>query len=374
MAHHKTRVLVLTPDFPPSRGGIQELLERVIRHADDLEATVVAMACHGDTEFDAVQPYSIRRVRWLPKSRRLSFLWLNVVALREALRARPEVVLSGHIVTGLAASAIKRLLRLPSLQYLYADEVRAAPRLARFALRSATAVVVISKHTEDIARAAGVAPDRIHLIPPGVRTVSGFDVEREGPPTLLTVARLEDEYKGHDVVLRALSEIRERVPDVTWVVVGEGSLRPRLEGLASQYGVVEQVEFLGDLSDEKRDRWYRSAHVFLMPSRLPPDGGGEGFGIVYLEAATHGLPVLAGNVAGALDAVVDGETGLLVDPTDHHAVADAATSLLLDADLRMRLGRNGAERAAGFAWPEIARRVEALLLEMRNAGRQRLAP
>ena len=119
-----------------------------------------------------------------------------------------------------------------------------------------------------------------------------------GPPTLLTVARLEDEYKGHDVVLRALTAIRERVPDVTWVVVGEGSLRPRLEGLAAKYGVEEQVRFLGDLSDEERDRWYRSAHVFVMPSRLPPDGGGEGFGIVYLEAAAHGLPGRGGRRGG----------------------------------------------------------------------------
>jgi phosphatidylinositol alpha-1,6-mannosyltransferase len=357
-------VLVLTPDFPPSHGGIQLLLERVIRHAARLRARVVTMNSPGSADFDARQAYSVRRVDWLPASRRLSFLWLNVVALIDSGRARPGAVLSGHIVTGLAAWSISRLRRIPSVQYLHADEVRAAPRLARFALCSAAAVVVVSEHTEQLALSAGVEADRIHRIPPGVDLVKDADANRDGPPTLLTVARLEDEYKGHDVVLRALKVVRERVPDVTWVLVGEGPLRPRLERLAVDYGVEGQVRFLGELSDRERDRWYRDAHVFVMPSRLPAGGGGEGFGIVYMEAAAHALPVVAGDVAGARDAVVHGETGLLVDPMDHLAVANATARLLLDPDERTRLGRQGAERAADFAWPKIARRVEDLVLEL----------
>jgi phosphatidylinositol alpha-1,6-mannosyltransferase len=225
-------------------------------------------------------------------------------------------------------------------------------------------VVVLSEHTAHLALSAGVEADRIHRIPPGVDQVKDADANRDGPPTLLTVARLEDEYKGHDVVLRALKVIRERVPDATWVVVGEGALRSRLERLAVDYGVEEQVRFLGELSDRERDRWYRDAHVFVMPSRLPAGGGGEGFGIVYMEAAAHALPVVAGDVAGARDAVIHGETGLLVDPTDHLAVADATAGLLLDPEKRTRLGRRGAERAAAFAWPKIARRVEDLVLEL----------
>jgi phosphatidyl-myo-inositol dimannoside synthase len=100
-----------------------------------------------------------------------------------------------------------------------------------------------------------------------------------------------------------------------------------------------------------------------MPSRLPLDWGGEGFGIVYLEAAVHRLPSVAGNVAGARDAVVHGETGLLVDPTDHVAVADALTTLLEDPEAAERMGEAAAERATQFAWPVIARRVEDMLLE-----------
>jgi phosphatidylinositol alpha-1,6-mannosyltransferase len=115
-----------------------------------------------------------------------------------------------------------------------------------------------------------------------------------------------------------------------------------------------------------------------MPSRLPGAGrAGEGFGIVYLEAGAYGKPVVAGNVAGALDAVVDGENGLLVDPTDPAAVARAITRLLVDEELAGRLGAGGASRARSLAWPAIAERVQALLLEQHRsrmeAGAQREA-
>jgi phosphatidylinositol alpha-1,6-mannosyltransferase len=107
-----------------------------------------------------------------------------------------------------------------------------------------------------------------------------------------------------------------------------------------------------------------------MPSRLPAQGGGEGFGIVSLEAGARGLPVVAGNVGGALDAVIHGETGVLVDPTDPTAVARAAVELLRSPERAARMGRNAAARAKRFAWPVIARQVEDLVIAVadRPAG------
>jgi phosphatidylinositol alpha-1,6-mannosyltransferase len=105
-----------------------------------------------------------------------------------------------------------------------------------------------------------------------------------------------------------------------------------------------------------------------MPSRLPARGlAGEGFGIVYLEANARGLPVVAGGVAGALDAVVDGETGLLVDAGDHFAVAEAVSSLLLDPDRARAIGEAGVQHARRFTWPEIAGRVEELCKQVAAA-------
>jgi phosphatidylinositol alpha-1,6-mannosyltransferase len=106
-----------------------------------------------------------------------------------------------------------------------------------------------------------------------------------------------------------------------------------------------------------------------MPSRLPAgEFAGEGFGIVYLEAAAYGKPVVAGNVGGAVDAVLDDETGLLVDPLDPLAVAEAITRLLQDGELARRLGGAGQARAQLYAWPKVVERVEALLLAQLGVG------
>ena len=107
-----------------------------------------------------------------------------------------------------------------------------------------------------------------------------------------------------------------------------------------------------------------------MPSRLPASGrGGEGFGIAYLEASARGLPVVAGNVGGAPDAVADGETGILVDPTDHLALADAVSELLIDRGRAEALGRAGEARARSLAWPHVVRQVEDVLLELASVAR-----
>ena len=140
---------------------------------------------------------------------------------------------------------------------------------------------------------------------------------------------------------------------------------PELEELVRRQGLEGSVSFVGAVPDEQRDELLDQAHVFVMPSRLPGgEIGGEGFGIAYMEAAAHGLPVVAGNVGGALDAVVPDQTGLLVEPTDPDAVAEAVSGLLLDRHRAEAFGRAGAARAQAFAWERIARRVEDLLLEL----------
>ena len=326
----------------------------------------------GASEFDRRQELDIRRSGTpgiTSRSNAGSNAWLNSSALREAARFRPDVVLSGHIVTSPAGWAIARAFGAPSVQYLHADEMRGRPRLAAFAVKHAAASVAVSNYTKGMAVEHGADPERVSVIPNGVDLPAAPLAERAAKPTVVTVARLEQRYKGHDVMIRAMPAICERVPGAEWLVVGEGSLRAELERSAAVRGLDGAVHFLGSLSDEDRDAVLDRAHVFAMPSRLPPEGtGGEGFGIVYLEAAAHGLPVVAGNVGGAPDAVVHGETGLLVDPEDPLAVADAVGELLAEREVAERLGRAGAERARGFAWPVIARQVEDLLLRVASPG------
>lgn len=368
----KPRLLVITPDFPPARGGIQVLAQRLAAGLAGFETRVVTLDFPGAERFDAASDLAMRRVK---TDRRLGGgrnVPLNAIAVFQALRFRPHVTLSAHIVTSPAAATIRRAVGTRTVQYFHAKEIGAKPKLAMFAAQQAHEVIAVSAYTAGLIRATGASPARLTLISPGVdlpKEATPLPAER---PTFLTIARLEDRYKGHDVLIRALPLIRAKVPEVEWAVVGDGPLRPGLEHLAHSHGVAGAVRFLGSVSDEERNRWLRRSQVLAMPSRLPAGGfAGEGFGIVYLEAGAYGKPVVAGNVGGALDAVADGESGLLVDPTDHVAVAEAITRLLLDRKLAQRLGSAAAERARGFAWPAICERVGVVLDRQLRASSRR---
>lgn len=361
----RLRVLLVTPDFPPSTGGIAVLMERLVCSMPGQRTRVVTFDQPGGAESDRQSDLDVRRVASVDMRRQLSIPLLNARLSYEVARFRPDVILSGHIVASIAALAFRRVLRIPLVQYVHADEFRVRERLAGRAVRAADATIAVSAHTRDMALAVGAAEDRVHVIPPGVDLPpTPPSTRREGRPTLLTVASFISRRKGHDVILRALPAIRQAVPDVRWVAIGDGPLRAEMEAKAQAEGLDGIVSFLGRVDDCERDEWLDSAHVFCMPSRLPGGGtGGEGFGIVYLEAGAHGLPVIGGNVAGALDAVVDGETGLLVDPTDPAAVAAAAVELLSNRERAERFGASGRAHAESHAWPRIGPRVERLLCE-----------
>jgi phosphatidylinositol alpha-1,6-mannosyltransferase len=346
------------------------LTHRLAADLKGFETKIVALDSPGARRFDRTSGLDTRRVSaGAPLGAAVRQISLNAFALLEALRFRPDVTLSAHIVTSPAAAAIRRAVGAPTVQYFYAKEIPGKPKLAAFAARRADRTITISSYTSAVMAGLGISPAGMRRIPPGVDLPGDPRPQPAERPTFVTVARLEDRYKGHDVLIRALASVRAKVPDVEWIVIGDGPLRPSLELLARSSGVVDAVRFLGAVSDEQRDHWLRRADLLAMPSRLPAAGqAGEGFGIVYLEAGAYGKPVVAGNVAGAVDAVTDGENGLLADPTDPLAVADAIGRLLIDPELARRLGGAGARRAQSLAWPAIAERVEAVLFEALRAS------
>jgi phosphatidylinositol alpha-1,6-mannosyltransferase len=355
-------VLVLTPDFPPDVGGIQTLVLRLSSELTRFRPRVVTRNAAGGRGFDGRLPFSVSRSPAL--AGRLDIVALNAFGLAAGLRRRPSVILSAHIVTGPAALALGKALGRPVVQYVHALEVTRRPELARRVLRGADAIVAVSRYSRSLAErvTGGAAPVRI--VPPGV------DAPAEPPDlpmrdsSIVVVARLSERYKGHDVLLRGLSLVAGAVPAARLDVVGDGPLRAELQSLASSLGVDDRVTFHGNVTDARRDEILRAATVFAMPSRLDRNGAGEGFGIAYVEAGAAGLPVVAGNVGGATDAVVDGVTGVLVDPGSPEAVAAALVELLTDqAEARM-LGLGGWARARSLSWHSAAVELESVLAEV----------
>jgi phosphatidylinositol alpha-1,6-mannosyltransferase len=358
------RLLLLTPDYPPPPGGIQLVSERLANGMERFDTRVLTLAGRGAGEDEGTGRCApVRRIGAARLPHQVRIAALDAAAIAEAARMRPAVVLSMHLVTAPAAAAI-RIAGGRTAQYFHAEEIGVRPRLARFAAERADLSIAVSAYTAGLVRGTG-AQAAIEVIPNGVdlpADPSPLPAER---PTFVTVARMQERYKGHDVLVRALALVRAKVPDVQWVAIGDGPLRAGIEQMARAQGVDGCCRFLGTVSDEERDLWLRRARLLAMPSRLPALGGaGEGFGISYLEAAAYGKPVVAGNVGGVLDAVVDGGTGLLVDPRDPLAVAEAITSLLHDRERAERLGAAGRARAEAHSWPVVCARVQDRLLEL----------
>jgi phosphatidyl-myo-inositol dimannoside synthase len=358
-------VLVVTPDFPPEVGGIQTLAYRLVCAFTRYRPYVVAPSMAGAGAFDDSLPVPVRRAGSTNGRHGRRIVSLNVVGFQEAIRRRPDAILSMHVVSGASALAAGRLLRRPVVLYAHAQELTVRRRLAGQLLRRSDAVIAVSRYTATMVQRLGAGANRVHVVHPGV------DAPKTHPPAhsetergVIVVARLEERYKGHDVLVRAMPLVRTRVPHVHLHVVGDGVLRPELEALAERLGIGQLTTFHGTVTDAERDDLLCRASVFAMPSRLDEGGAGEGFGIAYVEAAAHGLPSVAGRVGGATDAVVDRETGLLVDPEDPAAVADAISTLLLDTETTRRMGAAAWERARTLSWMRSAAEVEAVLDEV----------
>jgi len=242
-------------------------------------------------------------------------------ALWAAWRGGPfDAVFCGHLNLAPAAALVALLYRLPLWLQLHGSEAwEELPRARRWAAERASLVTAVSRYTRH--RFLGVAriePWRLRVLPntigagfaPGPKPKYLIDRHGLRPKTvLLTVGRLAaaERGKGHDRVIAALAASR---PDFTYLIVGDGDDRARLKALADAAGIADRVVFAGAVPDAELPDYYRVADLFVMPSVQ------EGFGIVLLEAAASGIPVVAGDADGSADALADGELGRLVDPHD----------------------------------------------------------
>ena len=307
------------------------------------------------------------------------------------IRERPRAVLLGTVYDGKYGDWMRRWLGLPYVAFAYGNEIlgilKEEGRTGELSpvgnlLRSANGMVAVSHYTAGLLRRAGVQPDRIDIVYPGCDanrfSARPPDIDlkqrllgtRSRDRVILTTGNLVAR-KGHDMVLRALPGVCARLPDVTYIVVGDGPCRADLESLAASLGVRDRVVFAGRVADDQLPELYALADVFIMASRDREDECDvEGFGMVYLEAGACGKPVVGGRAGGVPEAIVDGTTGFLVDPSDPEDIAGALVRVLNDRQLAGRMGEQGRARVLrDFAWSGVADRIDGILTAA--AGRER---
>jgi glycogen(starch) synthase len=214
------------------------------------------------------------------------------------------------------------------------------PVLAKM-LREADWVTGVSRSVvDDVLSYEPSMASRISIITNGiVPPVLDISAVPDGPPRLLCIGRL-DEHKGFDLAIAALARLRERHPSVRLAIAGDGPERNRLIALACALGVNDSVDFLGNVSRDRIAVLLRECTVVVMPSRY------EGLPLVALEAAWAGRPIVAADSPGLSDAVVPGETALMVPAGDPDALARAIAGLLVDASHVRALGLKARAMAA----------------------------
>ena len=359
------KCLLVTRAFPPTVGGSATVYSNTCRCAGGA-LVVLAPSLDSETgrelagwrECDRKAGCPVFRTPLLrsrqgyPRSRlrALWLLWRQDLPLllrvfrrvaQIVRRERIEVVVIGELVYGgWLVAPCRFLLRRKVVLYIHGEEVTIdlanvtiAQALRDTHLRLAHAIVAVSRFGQQaLTERYGIEPGKIELI------LNGIDLDRFHPrphdPTLrarygltgkrvlLTVGRLS-ERKGIDRVIEALPAVLARHPDVRYLIVGDGLYRAQLDQLIAARQVSRSVRFVGTVSDEDLPAHYAIADVFVMPHRELPSGDTEGFGVVFLEANACGVPVIAGRVGGARDAVEDQVNGLTVDGEDTGAIARA---------------------------------------------------
>ncbi|MCW2612072.1 MAG: phosphatidyl-myo-inositol dimannoside synthase [Actinomycetota bacterium] len=366
-----TRTLVVTNDFPPRPGGIQAFVHGLAVRQPAGSLVVYAPAWRGAAAFDAEQPFEVvrhptslmlpvpdvaRRAQELVRAHGCDSAWFGAAAPL------------GLLAPVLRRAGVERIVAQTHGHEVGWAQLPGARAMLRRIARGADVVTYLGEYTRRRLAAAVDGLTDLRRLPPGVDTevfspdVDGSEVrERLGladRPVVVCVSRLVPR-KGQDMLIRALPEIRRRVPGAALLLVSGGPDAPRLQRLAVQSGVADDVVFTGSVPWAELPRYFAAGDVFAMPCRTRRRGlDVEGLGIVYLEASATGLPVVAGDSGGAPDAVREGETGYVVDGRSVAQIADRVASLLADRELAARMG------AAGRAWVEAEWRWDTLAARM----------
>lgn len=373
------RTLVITNDFPPRPGGIQTFGYEIVRRFDPESVTVLTSNWEGAAEFDAAQEFKIIRANTQ-----------TLVPSKSTLAMAREIVVSENITRvlfgaaaplGLLASPLRKLGVKNIVGMTQGHETGwAMTPGTRQALRKigndTDFLTYISEYTHNkIAKALNPqAAARMRRIVPGV-DVTEFSPSNASAgnqlranlgwlerPVIVCVSRLMAR-KGQDELIRALPEIHQTAPTASLIIVGEGPYRKDLEKLVSKLGLKDFVHLTGKVSQTELPYWYAAGDIFAMPCRTRMGGWDvEGLGIVFLEGSATGLPVLVGDSGGAIDAVIDGKTGYLVDGRNTSEIAQRLAYLFANPEIAKSMGQAGREWVTQeWTWDQNFKRLDGLL-------------
>lgn len=389
----KPSILVVTRNLPPLVGGMERLLWHVIDALRQEYAVIVV----GPKGCEQYLPQDVRVFECPAKQLWLFLPVATIRALWAACWFRPRIVFAGSGLVAPVVWIVSRIRLSRCVVYLHGLDISAPHPLYQWlwlpCLRRFNLCIVNSCYTKQLAERAGMSPQRIHIVPPGVLLPALDDAVKrscafrklhnlgEGH-LLLFVGRITKRKGLVHFVSYILPHIVAEFPEVRLLVIGsppihalygEKDERQRVIDLLSSNGLEKNVIFLGHCSDEELHNAYFASNVFVFPVQESITDI-EGFGMVALEAAAHGLPTVAFAVGGVPDAVSDGNSGKLIAPGDNRAFSHSVVEFLhFQSDIHDQFGCCR-EFAADFAWSKFNDRLCRLLNTYTEAGWEQSEP
>ena len=346
------KTLLFTLEYPPTVGGVANYYENFVKNWPKREDVVVLDNNDGKLIKNYLYP------KWL-----LAFYRLRKTIKKEKI----EHIIVGHILPlGTVTYFLTKFFKIPysvvlhGMDFAYTQKTKRKKKISKKILIKAKNIICANSFTASLVKNILKDKDKVYIVNPGIDIYVAHNTQHitqirkkynlEGKIVLFSLGRLV-KRKGFDTVLETLPEAQKSVPNLVYVIAGEG---PDKVYLKEKSRGVNNVIFLGKINDNDKWAWLKNCDIFIMPTRNI-EGDFEGFGIVYLEASLMRKPIIAGKSGGVEDAVKNSYSGILVDPGNKSRLTEVIVRLAQDQELRQKLGEQGRERAINeFNWQKKA--------------------
>lgn len=349
-------ILFLTRKFPPSKGGMQRVAYELSRYLSKIARIKLVKWGGSNKWLPLVLPYLILKSLWILISTKV-----QVIYIQDGLLAPLGVLL--------------KLLRIPIVITFHGRDITYGNRLYQFTIprcaEKLDKIICISNATKQQCATRGISANKIEVIPDGICDELYMDegkqelrewlskelgISLNNKKVLLSVGRLVERKGFHWFIENIIPKLLEKEGDVLYLIAGDGTFRQRIETVIRQNGLQDHVIMLGIVDDKTLKTLYNLSDIFIMPN-IPVKGDMEGFGIVALETASCGLPVVASDLEGIKDAIKNSENGILLEPHNPQEFINAVTELLENDELRGIFGARAREfTLKNYAWEKIADR------------------
>jgi len=373
------RILIITLEYPPQVGGIATYTHQIAQNLDPNQVVLYAPVMKNTKDWDERQKYKIIRKKPLfpvfvwPRWLRMFFQIRKIVK-----QEKIEVIIINHILpVGYVCWLIKKFLGIPYIVISHGTDVLYGSRntwkvnMMRKVVEKSEQIIfnsvslryrflIVLPEFESKSSVMYPCPDPDFLEEPPKEKIDKLrsQLALEGKRVLLSVGRL-DEGKGFPHIIRTLPKLLKRDPHVVWVIIGDGPKKQEILNMIQKKSLQNVVRYIGEVPYEDLKIYYYLADLFVLLTH-PDEGREEGLGMVFLEAAAAGLPVVAGKSGGVEEAVLHTKTGIVVDVfQEARQIESIIFDLLSNHIFALQLGKNAKERIRqDFQWPKQLKKLE----------------